>query len=326
MSSLRHVVCTAYGPPEELEVRESDLPEPGAGEVRVAVRAAGINYVDNLFVAGEYQIKIPPPFTPGGEIAGVVDAVGPGVEAWAGGERVLASVGVGGWASHVIVDGRHLIAVPDGVSDGQAATFVQSYATAWFSLTRRVTVGAGDTVLVLGAGGGVGLACCDVARSLGATVIAAASSTEKLEAARVAGAAETIDYEREDLKTRARELSGGGVDVVVDPVGDRFTEPSLRALGFDGTLLVIGFAAGSIPRLPANQVLLRNRRVAGVDWGAWAMEHPSENRRLLDDLLARTAAGELRPTDPTIHPLDDVATALRSLLDRTVTGKLALVP
>ncbi|HUW01345.1 MAG TPA: NADPH:quinone oxidoreductase family protein [Acidimicrobiales bacterium] len=323
---VRKVVCAAYGPPEELTVEAAPLPEPGAGQVRIAVRAAGVNYVDNLFVSGEYQIKIPPPFTPGGEVAGTVDVVGAGVEGWTVGARVVASVGVGGWASHVVVDARHLIAVPDRMSDGQAATFVQSYATAWFSLTKRVTVHEGDHVLVLGAGGGLGLAFTDVATALGGRVIAAASSDDKLDAAEAVGAIARIDYEAEDLKPRARELSGGGVDLVVDPVGDRFADPALRALGFDGTYLVLGFAAGEIPCLPANQILLRNRRVAGVDWGAWAMENPAENRELLDELFDRVGRGSLHPSEPTTAPLDDVSNALRRLLDRQITGKLALIP
>ncbi len=323
---MRKVVCTEWGPPEGLIIETGPLPQPGPGEVRIDVRAAGVNYVDNLFVSGEYQIKIPPPFTPGGEVAGTVGAVGDGVDRWSGGERVVASVGVGGWASHVVADARHLIAVPDAVSDGQAATFVQSYATAWFSLTERVTVREGDQVLVLGAGGGLGLAFTDVATSLGGRVIAAASSDEKLAAAEAVGAVARIDYEHEDLKTRARELSGGGVDLVVDPVGDRFADPALRALGFDGTYLVLGFAAGEIPKLPANQILLRNRRVAGVDWGAWAMEHPAENRAMLDELFARAGGGSLHPAEPTTAPLDEVSGALRSLLDRRLTGKLALIP
>lgn len=326
MTQMRKVVCTAYGPPEDLTIESGPLPEPQPGEVRVAVAAAGVNYVDNLFVAGEYQIKIPPPFTPGGEVAGRVDALGEDVVGWTLGDRVVVSVGVGGWASHVLADARHLIAVPDAVTDGQAATFIQSYATAWFSLTKRVTVCEGDHVLVLGAGGGLGLAFTDVATSMGGRVIAAASSDEKLAAAEAVGAVARIDYEREDLKTRARELSGGGVDLVADPVGDRFADPALRALGFDGTYLVLGFAAGDIPRLPANQILLRNRRVAGVDWGAWAMENPADNRAMLDELFARAGDGTLHPTEPTAASLDDVSTALRALLDRKISGKLALIP
>lgn len=323
---MRKVVCTEWGPPEGLTIETGPLPQPGPGEVRIDVHAAGVNYVDNLFVSGEYQIKIPPPFTPGGEVAGTVGAVGEGVDRWSGGERVVASVGVGGWASHIVADARHLIAVPDAVSDGQAATFIQSYATAWFSLTKRITVDEGDHVLVLGAGGGLGLAFTDVATSFGGRVIAAASSEDKLAAAEAVGAVARIDYEHEDLKTRAREVSGGGVDLVVDPVGDRFADPALRALGFDGTYLVLGFAAGEIPKLPANQILLRNRRVAGVDWGAWAMEHPAENREMLDELFARAGDGTLHPAEPTMAPLEDVSTALRRLLDRQLTGKLALIP
>jgi NADPH2:quinone reductase len=187
-------------------------------------------------------------------------------------------------------------------------------------------VAAGEWVLVLGAGGGIGLAAVDVAHHLGAHVIAAASSEEKLAAARAAGAEATIAYETEDLKTRARELSGGGVDVVVDPVGDRFADPALRALRWLGRYLVIGFAGGEIPRLPANQVLLNNRTVVGVDWGAWTMRDPEDNKVLLTELMQLAGSGALSPVEPAAHPLDDVVRVLTDLQDRKVAGKVVLVP
>jgi NADPH2:quinone reductase len=203
---------------------------------------------------------------------------------------------------------------------------VQSYGTAMFSLTRRTTVREGEWVLVLGGGGGIGLAMIDVARALGAHVVAAASSQAKLDAALAAGAEATIAYESEDLKVRARELSGGGVDVVVDPVGGAHAEPALRALRFMGRYVVIGFASGEIPRLPANQVLLNNRTVVGVDWGAWTMQAPQENRAMLADLLEMVEDERLHPVEPAERPLDDVREVLADLEGRAVTGKVVLVP
>jgi NADPH2:quinone reductase len=320
------VTATAWGPPEDLVVEEVAIPEPGPGQAVVEVAAAGVNFVDALFVAGTYQIKVPPPFTPGSELAGTVVAVGDGVTEVAVGDRVLSSVGLGAYATHVAIPVRSLVAVPDALDLPTAAALVQSYCTAWFSLTRRTTVAAGETVLVLGAGGGVGLAAIDVARHLGARPIAAASTPEKLAAATAAGAVDVIDYECESLKDRARELSGGGVDVVVDPVGGAHTEAALRATGLFGRLLVIGFAAGSIPSVPVNQVLLRNRSVLGVDWGAWAMAHPAEQRVLLDEVLAAVADGSLRPAAPTVRPLDDAGAVLRDLLERRLQGKVVLAP
>jgi NADPH2:quinone reductase len=203
---------------------------------------------------------------------------------------------------------------------------LQSYSTALFALTRRTAVAAGETILVLGAGGGVGLATVDVARALGLHAIAAASDDAKLAAARAAGAEHSISYESEDLKTRARELSSGGVDLVVDPVGGPHAEQALRALTVGGRYLVIGFASGEIPRLPANHVLLNNRTVVGVDWGAWAVHNPDDSRALTAELMAAVESGRLDPPEPTAYPLDRAAAALADLEGRRVTGKIVLVP
>ncbi|MFP5256389.1 MAG: NADPH:quinone oxidoreductase family protein [Acidimicrobiia bacterium] len=323
---MRAVVCSEFAPLDRLRVEERPDPEPGPGQVVVAVRAAGVNFVDALFVQGAYQIKPPLPFTPGGEVAGEVVAVGADVAGLSVGDRVLAMSWLGGFATHAVVPAGSVVPIPGQLSFGQAAGLVQSYGTMLFSFTRRMQLRAGEWVLVLGAGGGIGLAAVDLAKHLGAKVIAAASSTAKLEAARRAGADATIAYEEEDLKGRARELSGGGVDVVVDPVGGRFAEAALRSLGWMGRYLVIGFAGGDIPSLPANQVLLNNRTVVGVDWGAWTMRDPDGNRLLLDDLMALAGAGEIHPVEPTPYPLDDVVRALTDLQERRVGGKVVLVP
>lgn len=323
---MQQVVCREWGPPEGLVVEAADDPVPGPDQVLVEVAAAGVNFVDALFVAGTYQIKVPPPFTPGSELAGVVTAIGEGVADVAVGDRVLSSLGLGAWTTHAVVPPGALTRVPDELDLARAAALAQSYCTAWFALTRRTTVAAGESVLVLGAAGGVGLATIDVARALGATVIAAASSPEKLADATAIGAAATIAYEDEDLKVRARELSGGGVDVVVDPVGGPHTDAALRALGVGGRLLIIGFAAGSIPTLPANQVLLNNRSVVGIDWGAWAMRNGAAQADLLAEVLGAVADGRLHPSAPTERPLAEAGTVLRDLLERRLRGKTVLTP
>ena len=265
---MRRIVCSSYGPPTGLEIVEEADPTPGPDQVVVAVEAAGVNFADALTVAGKYQIKIPTPFTPGMEMAGTVSVLGDGVRDFAVGDRVLGMT-FGAYASHVVVPARSLLRVPDVLSLDRAAGLVQSYCTMWFSLTRRTTVSEGEAVLVLGAGGGIGLAAVDVATALGA-----ASSEAKLDGARAIGATDFINYATEDLKVRAKELSGGGVDVVVDPVGGDLAELALRATGWNGRFLVIGFAGG-IPKLPANLVLLNNRTLIGVDWGAWTGKDPT---------------------------------------------------
>jgi len=316
------VVCRELGPLAGLDVEEAPDLVAGDGQVVVDVRAAGANFVDALMVQGGYQIKPALPFTPGMEVAGVVAG---GERA---GERVLALCWFGGYASQVVVPSAAAVPVPDGVSDGQAATLVQSYATMLFALTRRTAVAAGEWVAVLGAGGGVGLAAIDVARALGARVVACASSASKLDAARAAGAEAVVAYEDEgvDLKAAIREATGGGADVVVDPVGGAKAESALRALRWGGRHVVLGFASGTIPSLPANQVLLNNRTVVGVDWGAWTMRDAPGNAALVGELLAMVADGRLRPVEPVTYALDDVVACLSDLQGRRVTGKAVLIP
>ena len=319
------VVCPELGPLSNLRVETRTLADPGPGEVRLRVGAAGVNFVDALFVQGTYQIKPPTPFVPGSDVAGVVDAVGPGVEGWSPGDRVLAMVGLGGYASAVNVGATQLLRLPGDLGLDRAAGMLQAYATARYSLVNRAGLAAGDKALVLGAGGGVGLACVDTAQGLGAEVVAAASSPERLAAATAAGAAHTLDYSVADLKLAVREAVGY-VDVVIDPVGGDLTEAALRTLGEDGRLLVVGFASGVIPRLPANQILLRNRRVVAVDWGGWSLTHAEANRALLEDVVADAAEGRVHPVTPVAYPLTDAAAALADLQGRRLVGKAVLVP
>ena len=275
---MRAIVVREFGPPESLTVEDWPEPEPGPGQVRVRVEAAGVNYVDAIMASGGYQITPHLPYVPGSEVAGTVDAVGEGVESPAGGDRVLASCGFGGFAEAVVIKAEQALPLPDGLDPATAATVIQSYATGLFALERRALLQEGESLLVLGAGGGVGLAAVDLGRALGARVIGAASSDAKRDAALAAGAEAVIDYTTEDLKARARELAGGtGVDVVYDPIGGDLAEPAIRALGDFGRYLVVGFVGG-IPKVPTNQVLLRNRAVVGVEWGGWAIFHPGGER------------------------------------------------
>jgi NADPH:quinone reductase len=323
---MRVVVCNAFGPLQDLVIEERPSRVLAAGQVRVRVTAAGVNFVDALLVQGLYQIKPPLPFIAGGESVGVVTEVGEGVGAPAVGARVLVTSGVGGFATEIVAPANRVSIVPPTLTDGQAATFMQSYMTAIFALVQRARVQPGQWLLVLGAGGGVGLAAVDVGRALGLQVIAAASSADKRAMAASRGAVAVIDTTSEDVKARAREISGDGVDAVYDPVGGVLGEQCLRALREDGQFLVIGFASGDIPKLPANQVLLRNRRVTGVDWGAWAARNQDANRNLADHVLALIAAGEINPVEPVSYPFDQAARALADQQDRKVVGKAILVP
>jgi NADPH:quinone reductase len=323
---MRAVVCTEFGPLATLVVEDRPASDPGEGMVVVDVAAAGVNFVDGLICLGKYQLKPALPFVPGSEVAGVVSAVGPGVDGWSIGDRVLVFCGFGGFAGQVMAPALSLVAVPDTLDLAAAAALIQSYSTMLFTLTRRTSVLPGEWVLVLGAGGGIGLAAVDVARALGARVIAAASTPDKLEAAVTMGAEATIAYEEEDLKARARELSGGGIDVVVDPVGGRHAEAALRATRHLGRYCVIGFASGPIPSIPLNQVLLNNRAVVGVDWGGWTFKDPFGNRALIDELMGMVATGRLHPTAPARRPLEDAAVVMESLIDRSIAGKVVLVP
>jgi len=320
-------VCKELGDPADLLIEDVPPLDPAApGRVVVDVKAAGVNFVDALFVRGKYQIKPQPPFTPGGEVAGIVRDGGDGVTGFTPGDRVIASCGLGAFAEQVDVAESSLYPLPGDIDFATGATLVQSYATALFSLERRTQLRSGEWVLVLGAGGGVGRACIDVARHLGGRAIGVASSVEKRRAATEAGAFATIDPTTEDVKTRARELSHGGVDVVVDPVGGSLAEPALRALRTYGRYLVIGFAAGEIPRLPTNQILLNNRSVIGVDWGAWGMQNPDDNRALVDEAVRLVAEGELHPAKPTVFPLERAGDVLGDLEQRRIVGKVVLEP
>lgn len=322
---MRAVVCHELGPVEKLAVEELPTPEPGPGELRISVKAAGASYAEALQAAGRYQFPQTPPYTPGGESAGVIDAVGEGVEGFAVGDRVLASTGNGAFADTLIARPAQLFRLPDNLDFARGATFLQVYGTAWFALKHRTVVRPGEVMLVTGAGGGVGLAAIDVARSLGARVIAVASTEEKRALAMQAGAEWAVATD-DDVKTRARELTDGkGIDLVYDVTGGDVSEQALRALRFDGRFLVIGFTAG-IPRIPLNLALLNNRTIVGVEWGGWVMRHRDANHAMIGEILDAIARGDLHPVAPTERPLAEAAGVYQDLLTRKAVGKIALIP
>ncbi|MCH9672714.1 MAG: NADPH:quinone oxidoreductase family protein [Gammaproteobacteria bacterium] len=324
---MRAIVCRDFSKP--LQVETVDDPAPGPDDVLIEVGACGVNFVDGLIVTGKYQIKPDLPYVAGFEVAGTVRACGANVSDLTVGQSVFATTGLGGggYAELASVSRDQVFALPQALTLGQGATFVQSYCTALFSLRYRMQLGPGQTLLVLGASGGVGRAAVDIGKALGANVIAAASSAERLEACASLKPDGVINYSRDDIKTQARTLTNGkGVDAVYDPLGGEYSEPALRALGDDGTFLVIGFAAGSIPKLPTNQVLLRNRRVVGVDWGGWRTHNPGLQSKLMNELAALVDAGKLDPQQPKEYALEAATEALRAVNEREVVGKVALIP
>ena len=324
---MQVVVCNQVGSLDQLVVEERPSPDLYPTCVRIAVTACGVNYVDALFVQGKYQIKPPTPFIPGMEIVGRVTEVAGDVAGINVGDRVFANIGLGGYVSEAVVAASRVVVLPESLTDGQAATFMQSYLTGWFALVERARVEAGKWLLVLGGGGGVGLAAVDLGHALGLHVIAVASTNEKRALATARGADAVIDstLSANEIKEQAKQISGGGVDYIYDPVGGEVGETCLRALTDDGQYLVIGFVAG-IPMLPANQVLLRNRRITGVDWGAWAMKNPDLNNANLAKVLELIDNGKLSPVEPVTYALRDAACALTDIQARKIAGKVALIP
>ncbi len=324
---MKALLCRAHGLPETLEVGELPLPRPGEGEVRVAVKAAGVNFPDALIIQDKYQFKPALPFSPGGELAGVVTAVGPGVTRAAVGDRVAAMVAWGAFAEEVLVPQDRLVALPEGMPFEVGGAFLMTYGTCWHALKDRAQLQPGETLLVLGAAGGIGLAAIELGKALGARVIAAASSPEKLQACKAQGADELIDYEREDLRERLKAITGGrGVDVVCDPVGGRFSEPALRSIAWRGRFLVVGFAGGEIPRLPLNLMLLKGCSVVGVFWGDFVRREPAAaaaDTRALFDLFS---SGALRPRITAQCDLAGAPAVLDQLLNRQLVGKAVVRP
>jgi len=322
---MRAVLCKAYGPPESLVVDEVSSPEPGRGEVRVSVHAAGLNFPDTLMIAGTYQFKPPFPFSPGMECAGVIDAVGPDVSTVQPGDRVMAMTGTGAFAEEVVTNEMSVMRIPDAMTFEEAAGFPVTYGTTMHALIDRGRLGEGQSLLVFGAAGGVGLNAVELGALLGASVIACASSEEKLAVARTYGAHHGIDYSKESIKDRVKEITGGkGADVIYDPVGGDAFDQALRCIAWDGRLLVIGFASGRIPSAPANLVLLKQCSIVGVFWGAWAQRDPHANRANFEQMFRWFEEGKIHPHVSATFPLDGVPEAMKALLSRSTTGKVVV--
>jgi NADPH2:quinone reductase len=322
---MRAAHITALEGPDAIEVVELPDPTPARGQVVVAVQSAALNFPDLLMTRGRYQLQPRLPFAPGGEIAGTVVAVGEGVTL-AVGERVMALTGFGGMSTHVLVGSERCVRIPETMSTDVAGAFAFTYGTGYHAFVDRAALAAGEKVLVLGAAGGVGSAAIELAVALGAEVIAAASSPDKLAFCAELGAAHGIDTSREDLKQRAKLLGGGAVDVVYDPVGGELAEDALRALAPGGRHLVIGFASGTIPKVPWNLALLKQCSIVGVGWGAWAMANPRAHVASMQALFELHAKRALQPRITARYGLDGVSEALRSMEARQVLGKVIIEP
>lgn len=322
---MKAVLCKAFGPADTLVIEEVNSPEIKKNEVLLDVHAAGINFPDTLIIEGKYQFKPPFPFSPGGEAAGVISAVGEKVSHLQVGQRVMALTGWGSCAEQVAVPAYNILPMPEGMDFPIAAAFSMTYGTAIHALKQRGALQEGETLLVLGASGGVGLAAIEIGKAMGARVIAAASSAEKLEVARQAGADELINYHDEDVRERLKTLTKGqGVDVIIDPVGGDLFETVFRSIAWNGRMLVIGFASGTIPSLPANLPLLKGAAVIGVFWGAFAQRQPQDNVANFQQLFAWYAQGKLKPLVSQTFPLEETAAAINTLGARKAVGKLVI--
>jgi NADPH2:quinone reductase len=322
---MKAVLCKQYGPPESLVVEELPAPRPGPGEVVVSVKAASVNFPDFLIIQNKYQFKPPLPFSPGSELAGVVKEVGAGVSGVRPGDQVIAFTTYGAFAEEVKTEAARLLPLPEKMDFVTGAAFLLTYATSDHALRDRGALKAGETLLVLGAAGGVGLAAIEIGKALGARVIACASSEDKLAVCREHGADATLNYATEDLRERVKALTEGrGVDVVYDAVGGAYTEPAFRSLAWRGRLLVVGFAAGEIPKLPLNLALLKGAAVVGVFWGDFARREPKAFADSVRQLARWYAEGRLRPHVSQMLPLERAAEAIQLLASRKAKGKVVL--
>jgi NADPH:quinone reductase len=324
---MKAILCRQFCSPDELEIADLAEPRAGPGEAVVRIKAAALNFFDTLIIAGKYQHKPPFPFSPAAEFSGVVESVGAGVTDIAPGDRVMGNTGWGAAREAVAVPANILVKVPDGLDFDRAAGLTVTYGTTLYALRVRAELKPGETLAVLGASGGTGLATVEIGKVMGARVIACASSDEKLAFARRHGATETVNYATEDLRAALKTLGGErGIDVVYDPVGGPYAEPAVRSMAWNGRYLVIGFAAGDIPKLPLNLVLLKNCDIRGVAWGAWVRREPQAQRALMEDIVHWSAQGKLSAHVHAVYPLADIAAALKAIADRKVMGKIVLRP
>lgn len=323
---MKALLCEALGPADHLVVRDLPEPVPGPGEIVISVRAAALNFFDTLVIQGRYQVKPPLPFSPSAECAGVVSAIGEGVEGWRIGERAAVWLGHGAAREQVVVPAEAAVRVPDALDDNQAAGLFVTYGTAMHGLIQRGELRAGETLAILGAAGGAGLAAVEIGALLGARVIACASSPEKLALAREHGAQEGLDYAADDLRAGLRRLAPDGLDALYDTVGGALAEPALRAMGWGGRYLVVGFAGGEIPRIPLNLLLLKGCDLRGVFWGDFVRRDPAGHRANMERLLTWAAAGKIRAHVHGAYPLERAAEAFELIASRKVQGKVVLTP
>jgi NADPH2:quinone reductase len=322
---MKAVVCKAFGPPESLVIEERPSPQAGPGQVVIGVRAANVSFPDTLVIQNRYQTKQELPFIPGSEVAGIVKSIGAGVEAWKIGDRVSAQALGGGYAEEVVADADRLLAVPGPMDFPSAAVLGSAYGTSYYALTERGQLARGETLMVLGASGGVGLAAVEIGKALGAKVIACASSAERLDVCRAHGADETIDYVADDLRARIKAITkGNGVDVIYDPVGGPYSELALRDMAWGGRFLVVGFAAGDIPKIPLNLPLIKGCSIVGVWIGAFARRDRARHRANVVELGRWFQEGKIKPHISATYPLERAAEALNALSQRRVIGKVVL--
>lgn len=322
---MKAIVCEKYGPPANLILKELPSLTPKDKEVVVRVKACSLNFPDTLIIQGKYQFKPQLPFTPGSDISGVVKAIGKEVKHLKVGDEVFGFVSHGGFAEEVVAPGKNIFPKPPNMTDAIAASFLMAYGTSYHALKDRAKLKEEETLVVLGASGGVGLAAVELGKRLGARVIAAASTKEKLTLCESYGADEVINYTTEDLKTRIKELTNEkGADVIYDPVGDRFSEPALRGIAWEGRFLVVGFAAGEIAKIPLNLALLKGCQIVGVFWGSWAMQFPKMNLNNTMQLMEWYSEGTLKPHIHALYPLDQAHLAMEEMLNRKVSGKIVI--
>ena len=324
---MKAVVCNAWGMPDTLVVEELPEPTPGPGQVVLDVMAAGVNFPDVLIIQGKYQFKPALPFTPGSELSGVVRAVGAGASHLTVGDKVIAFSAQGAFAQQIAVPAQACMPMPPGMDFDTAAAITLTYGTSHHAVVDRAALKPGETMLVLGAAGGVGLAAIEIGKALGARVIAAASSDDKLAVCREHGADATINYSTEDLREAIKAATGGkGPDVIYDPVGGIYAEPAFRSIGWRGRYLVVGFANGEIPKLPLNLTLLKGASLMGVFWGEFAKREPKANMAAMRQLMGWLAEGKIKPRISARYALADTASALNDMAARKVTGKVVILP
>lgn len=324
---MKAVLCKSYGPPENLVIEKIESLEPKEQEIIIQVKACGLNFPDTLIIEGKYQFQPELPFSPGGEVAGVVKSIGTKIDNWKIGDRVMAGTSWGGFAEEVRSMASNVVPLADHVDFVTGASSMMTYGTAYHALVNRANVQPGERVLILGAAGGVGTAAVQIAKCLGATVIAAASSEEKLAYCVSIGADYTINYSEENLKDRAKELTDGiGVDVILDPIGDRYTNPAMRSIAWKGRYLIVGFAAGEIAKIPMNLPLLKGCAIIGVFWGAFFRNEPDKNTENFKTIVKWLEEGKLKPVIHGQYKFEQIAEAMNELTNKKVMGKIVLTP